>query len=90
MRTISRGLPLGRPFQDLWDWDRFSLTQARAFSRSSGHLKSAWDLIVNQNFFVEKMLPGSVARELTNAELQHYRESYPTLESRKPLLALAQ
>jgi haloalkane dehalogenase len=44
-----------------------------------------WDLIVNQNVFVEKVFPAGVARELTEAEMSCYREPYIEPASRKPL-----
>ncbi len=44
-----------------------------------------WDMIVNQNFFVERILPGAVVRALTEVEMVHYREPFIAVESRKPL-----
>ena len=44
-----------------------------------------WDMIVNQNFFVEKTLPGGIVRTLTEEEMNMYREPFPTPESRRPL-----
>jgi len=44
-----------------------------------------WNMIVNQNFFVEKILPGSVVRTLTDEEMDHYREPFIEVDSRKPL-----
>lgn len=44
-----------------------------------------WDMIVKQNFFVEKILPGSVVRPLTEAEMNRYREPFAEVDSRKPL-----
>lgn len=44
------------------------------------------DLILQQNQFVEQILPGSVARGLTEEEMQHYRAPYPTPRSRRPTL----
>jgi len=43
------------------------------------------DMIMTQNFFVEQMLPGGILRELTEEEMNQYREPYPTVESRKPV-----
>jgi haloalkane dehalogenase len=43
-------------------------------------------LILQQNQFVEQILPGSVARGLTDAEMAHYRAPFPTPESRRPVL----
>ena len=42
-------------------------------------------LIAYRNVFIEKILPGSVIRTLTEEEMDHYRAPYPTVASRKPL-----
>ena len=44
-----------------------------------------WDMIVNQNMFVEQVLPGLVAREMSQAEMDHYREPFIEPSSRKPV-----
>lgn len=44
-----------------------------------------WDMIVNQHMFVEQILPSLVVRELTDAEMDHYRAPYLDPPSRKPL-----
>lgn len=44
-----------------------------------------WDLIVNQNMFVEQVLPGTVVRPLSQEEMDHYREPFLVPSSRKPL-----
>ncbi len=44
------------------------------------------EMILNQNIFIEQVLPSSVARGLTEAEMQVYRSPYPDPESRKPVL----
>ena len=43
-------------------------------------------MVLEQNFFVEQLLPGAVARGLGEAEMAVYREPYPTPASRKPTL----
>jgi haloalkane dehalogenase len=43
-----------------------------------------YDLIVNENFFVENLLPGAIVRNLTDEEMNQYREPFKTVESRKP------
>ncbi len=42
-------------------------------------------MIQNANFFVNKLLPMSVSRKLTDAEMKHYRAPFPTIASRRPL-----
>jgi len=44
-----------------------------------------WDMIVNQNVFVEKILPGMVMRGLTDKEMDVYREPFLVPETRKPV-----
>jgi len=43
------------------------------------------ELIMNQNFFVEQFLPSAILREVTEEEMNYYREPYETVESRKPV-----
>jgi haloalkane dehalogenase len=42
-------------------------------------------MIMEQNMFVEAVLPGAILRKLSPEEMDRYREPYPTPESRKPL-----
>jgi haloalkane dehalogenase len=79
-----KGLAFMEAFVGPLDWNRFPSPKDELF-RKFRTPEVGWDLIVNRNFFVEKVLPGSVVRELTHEELQHYREPYPTPESRKPV-----
>ncbi len=65
-------------------WDTFSSDFKEIF-QSFRTEKTGWDLIVNQNFFVEKILPSGVVRELTEEEMNVYREPYLEPETRKPL-----
>ena len=44
-----------------------------------------WDLLVNQNMFVEQVLPMSVVRKLSDEEMDRYREPFKEPSSRKPL-----
>jgi haloalkane dehalogenase len=39
------------------------------------------------NMFIKKMLPDMIVRKLTKEEIAHYAAPYPTIKSRKPLLA---
>ena len=43
------------------------------------------EMSVNQNFFVEQLLPMTIVRQLTEEEMNHYREPYLDPSSRKPL-----
>ncbi len=44
-----------------------------------------WDMIVNQHMFIEQVLPSLIVRDLTDAEMDHYRAPYLDPPSRKPL-----
>ena len=45
------------------------------------------DLILERNIFIERILPGSVIRKLTDAEMDVYRRPFLTPgESRRPML----
>lgn len=44
-------------------------------------------LVLDQNVFIEQVLPGAVARGLTDAEMQHYRAPFAEPASRRPMLA---
>ena len=44
-----------------------------------------WDLVVNQHIFVERAIPGSIIRPLTEGEMNHYREPFTDPPSRKPI-----
>lgn len=46
-------------------------------------------MIFEQNFFVETVLPKSIIRELTTEEMNSYRSPFTTPQSRKPTLDLA-
>jgi haloalkane dehalogenase len=41
-------------------------------------------LVINKNIFVEQLLPGAILRNLTEEEMNHYREPYETVDSRRP------
>lgn len=45
-----------------------------------------WFTVMVQNAFIEQGLPGSVVRELSEDEMNAYREPFPTIGSRKPVL----
>lgn len=46
---------------------------------------AGYDLIVTKNFFVEQILPGGILRNLTEEEMNRYREPYQVMDSRKPV-----
>ena len=46
-------------------------------------------MALEENFLIEKLLPGGMDRDLTDAELDVYRRPYPDPASRRPLLQWA-
>jgi haloalkane dehalogenase len=44
-----------------------------------------WDMIVNKNMFVEEVLPAKVVRQLSEEEMNHYREPFREPSARKPV-----
>jgi haloalkane dehalogenase len=65
-------------------WDEFPDDFKKMF-QTFRTPKAGYDLIVNQNFFVERLLPSLILRNLTQAEMNHYREPFQIVESRKPV-----
>lgn len=69
------------PVPDWGDWPEPARRAFQGFRTPD----VGWDLIVNRNFFIERILPASVVRPLSEEEMDHYREPYLDPPSRKPL-----
>jgi len=65
------------------DWPDALVPVFQAF-RSPG---SGEAMVIEQNLFIEKVLPGAVVRGLTEAEMAHYRAPFLEPASRRPMLA---
>lgn len=66
------------------DWSMVSLPVqelATVLSAPDG----GYDVIMNSNYFVNKVLPGGVLRKLTDEEMDHYREPFTRNNACKPL-----
>ncbi len=65
-------------------WDMFHRDAVEIFQgfRTPG---MGWDMIVNQNMFVEQILPEGIVRKLSLEEMNHYREPFKEPSSRKPV-----
>jgi haloalkane dehalogenase len=72
-----------RPFG--WD-DYHQRPQARQLFKSMRTPGQGEKLILEDDVFVERVLPGSVLRKLSDEEMAAYRRPFPTAESRKPIL----
>lgn len=44
-----------------------------------------WELLVNQNIFIEQIVPHGVLRQLSDEEMNHYREPFKDPANRKPI-----
>ncbi len=65
-------------------WDEWP-DQARQMFQAFRTPGVGEQMIMDNNMFVEAVLPGAVLRKLSQEEMDRYREPYPTRESRKPL-----
>jgi len=72
-----RGVVLG----NTWFWPADS-PMMKMFARimSTGFMQRQ---IVENNFFVERLVPMAMSRKLTAAEMDHYRKAQPTPEARR-------
>jgi haloalkane dehalogenase len=63
--------------------------RSEGFQRAFRMLRSAAgeQKILEENFFVERILPGSIIRKLTDQEMEVYREPFQEKAARKPTLA---
>ncbi|KAH7120687.1 Alpha/Beta hydrolase protein [Dactylonectria macrodidyma] len=65
-------------------WDTFQKDVANNF-RPFREAQLGRELIINQNVFVETVLPGGVVRPLTEEEMRHYRRPFLEPEAREPV-----
>jgi haloalkane dehalogenase len=76
-----------RPFA----WDSFSSPQFREVFRqfrTGGVGGVGWKLIVEQNMFIEKLLPQAAGRTLVEKEMDFYREPFQVQQYRVPIWRL--
>ncbi len=59
--------------------------QVRKMMQAFRSKDTGWELIVNQNMFIEKLMPSMVMRKLSEAEMNHYRAPFISTASRKPI-----
>tara|TARA_B100001123_G_scaffold399090_1_gene483763 strand:- start:300 stop:1175 length:876 start_codon:yes stop_codon:yes gene_type:complete len=65
------------------DWPEASKPLFKALRSDSGE-----NMILEKNIFVEKILPGSIIRELTDTEMDYYRKPFVNAgEDRRPTLS---
>ena len=66
------------------NWDVFD-EQSRQLFQAFRTPEVGWDMLVNQNMFIEQIVPGGIIRELTDEEMNHYRAPFLDPASRKPI-----
>jgi len=68
-----------------WDhWDKFNMRPALQGLRSA----AGEDMVLRDNFFIEKILPGAILRKLSDEEMAHYRRPFAEPgEGRRPTLS---
>ncbi len=71
--------------QPIPDWDAWPESARGFFQALRG--EAGEDLILGKNYFVERVLPGSVLRDLTDEEMEEYRRPFVEVgEARRPTL----
>src|SRR5215467_10074087 len=67
-----------------WDhWDKFNMRPALQGLRS----EAGETMVLRDNFFIEKILPGAILRTLSTEEMEHYRRPFAEPgEGRRPTL----
>ena len=65
-------------------WDEFP-EEARQMFQGFRTPEVGENMLINQNMFVEAVLPASILRKLTDEEMNRYREPYVDPPSRKPV-----
>jgi haloalkane dehalogenase len=73
------GIP--RPVAGWEEWSKAATPIFQAFRSEKGE-----EMILDRNMFVERVLPGSVLRKLTEAEMTEYRKPFLKREDRWPTL----
>jgi haloalkane dehalogenase len=81
-----RGLAFMEFIRPMPSWDDFhQKREARAIFQQFRTPGAGEKLIMEENFFVERILPGSILRQLSEDEMAAYRAPFPTPASRKPV-----
>lgn len=73
-------------------WEDFSTPDFRELFqkfRAGGVGGEGWQMLVEQNFFIEHLLSGGVGRQLSEKEMSYYREPFTQTRSRIPIWQLA-
>ncbi len=88
VRAIAFFEAIIRPFP----WEHFSTPEFRSVFRAfrtGGVGGIGWQLLVDHNVFIEELLPQAAMRELSEEELDYYREPFTRPASRLPIWQFA-
>jgi haloalkane dehalogenase len=79
------GIAMMEPILRSIPWDEFPKELVEVFRgfRTPG---VGENLVLEQNVFIERLLPGAILRKLSSEEMDAYRAPFPTPESRVPVL----
>jgi haloalkane dehalogenase len=83
-----RGLAFFEAIIRPYPWDQFSTPDFREIFRrfrTGGVGGEGWQMIVDQNVFIEQLLPQAAGRPLTETEMNYYREPFTDPISRIPI-----
>jgi haloalkane dehalogenase len=84
-----RGLAFMEFIRPMPTWEDFhQVPQARETFRKFRTPGEGEAMILEGNAFVERVLPGSIRRKLSDDEMEVYRAPFPTPQSRRPTWAL--
>ena len=81
VRGIAYMEAIVRPIVSWDEWSAAATPIFQGFRSDKGE-----QMILERNMFVERVLPGSVLRKLTEAEMAEYRRPFPRAEDRWPTL----
>jgi len=81
VRGIAYMEAIVRPFAGWEEWSKAATPIFQGFRSDKGE-----EMILDRNMFIERVLPGSVLRKLTDAEMAEYRRPFLKREDRWPTL----
>lgn len=84
-----RGLAFMEFIRPMASWEEFHQVPAARETFRKFRIEGEGErMVLEANAFIERVVPGSVVRALSEEEMAAYRSPFPTPESRRPILAL--
>lgn len=81
VKAIAYMEALVKPYSDWSDWDEGAAKFFQAMRSGAGE-----HLVLERNLFIEKILPSSIIRQLTDDEMEEYRRPFKNEIDRWPML----